>query len=231
MVKKLHVEEQLESLKKLSISSNCLDDLVPQFSMIQKDIDVNVKTQLELNEEKNRIVEYEKQMLLETELKELECDEEILESKYNASILFRNKVLEAESITLESVIDAFNTHLKFYLDHFFDEPISISLSSLTEKDTKAKSRYQLQVNVFYKGMEYDIHQLSGGELNRVIVASTLSFCDIVGSPVVMLDESINNLDSHTAGNVIQVLNNIEGKSILLISHQAITGEFKANLQI
>ena len=116
-----------------------------------------------------------------------------------------------------------------YLDQFFDDPIEVILA--LSSDEKKVNKYQLQLNVNYRGMECDIHTLSGGEKDRVIVAGTLALCEIVNSPLVMLDESIRSLDAETVNNVVQVLNKFDERMVLLISHQVVSGVFNSTLEI
>lgn len=160
---------------------------------------------------------------LQAKLAALQAAEEVAQNRYNASLILKSKVLQAETMAMKGAIDVFNTHMRVYLDQFFEEPFSAQIEF--NHDDKKSTKYQFQTNINNNGNLIEASQLSGGEMNRLVVASTLALCEIINSPLVMLDESINNLDMTTAGMVIQALNNLSNKTVLLISHQAVGGVF------
>lgn len=67
-------------------------------------------------------------------------------------------------------------------------------------------------------------QLSGGEKQRVAIARAL-----VNNPsVIFADEPTGNLDSKTGGDVMEILQNLneqEGKTIILITHETRTARY------
>lgn len=238
MIVKSQLEDRLRQCKiaidgiekKMALGGEFDEDLIKtKLEKLEKVCENWACVQIALEKEKEEVNKYQKYLELKKDMETALLCEKEAENRYNASLLYRSKILEAESMAMESVIDAFNSHLKTYLDQFFDEPITVMLT--LSPDDKKVNKYQLQLCISYKGMDCDIGTLSGGEGNRVVVASTLAMCEIVNSPLIMLDESVNNLDATTAANVIQVLNNMTERTVLLISHQAVTGIFASTVEI
>jgi putative ABC transport system ATP-binding protein len=74
------------------------------------------------------------------------------------------------------------------------------------------------------------HELSGGEQQRVAIARALS-----NKPHLLLaDEPTGNLDSHTSRDILGILENLnqrQGKTIIMVTHDASLAEAYANRTI
>lgn len=214
--------EKLEKMSKKSVTPNeillktQLDELVKKREEWQQ---YTFSTEKEFDHH-NRYNAYMKS-LDELDTKRRDLIE--AEKMHNAAIIYKTKITEARNIVLENVIDLFNNHIKFYVDQFFDDPIIVTLS-VSEKGQK------LTTNINYHGHDYDLSSMSGGERDRILLASTLAFCEIVNSPLVMLDESLRSLDIDSANDIVNVLNGIKERTVLLISHQLVSGLFDYTLQ-
>lgn len=162
---------------------------------------------------------------LETQVEALKGDEKKLRDKYSASLTLKDKILEAESISISNVIDNINTHVHLYLEHFFpDNPITITISAF--KETKGSDKPQINLDIDYRGISHDITMLSGGEISRVILAFTLALAEIQSSPLILLDECTSSLDQELTASVIDGLKeNFADKLVLLIAHQVVQGGF------
>lgn len=235
-VQKAQIKDQISSidmtikeLEKRLKSYDTVDSINQKLEILSQYNESWPNHQVQLHAKKQLIERFTKYRKTQDELEEAINHEKQLEMRHKASLIYRSKILEAESITMENIVDAFNSHLKMYLDQFFDDPIDVVLA--LSSDEKKVNKYQLQLNVNYRGMECDIHTLSGGEKDRVIVAGTLALCEIANSPLVMLDESIRSLDAETVNNVVQVLNKFDERMVLLISHQVVSGVFASTLEI
>ena len=176
-----------------------------------------------------RYKRYETDLILYTRFQEnyntLEVQEASLGSQYTSACLFKDKILEAESIAIFNLVNNINTHAQFYLEKFFpDDPISVRLCAF--KEMKDASKPQINLEIDYKGIEHDLGMLSGGEMSRVILAFTLALAEIHNVSFVMLDESTASLDQELTGTVIEGLKeNFTGKLIILIAHQVVQGAF------
>jgi len=137
-----------------------------------------------------------------------------------------NYVKEAETRSIFDFIDHLNTHAGMYIEEFFpDEDISVQL--VTNKELKkGKDKIGLFFEVNYKTMKGDIDFLSGGQRDRVNLAFTLAFSELVDNRILLLDECISSLDSETSDIVIDTLKNkYKGKMVLCVAHQVNTGVF------
>ena len=120
-----------------------------------------------------------------------------------------------------------NSHASIYIEDFFpDEDISVSL--VTNKELKSgKDKVGLFFEVNYKTMmKCDIDCLSGGQKDRINLAFTLAFSEMVNNRILLLDECISSLDAETSDTVIETLRDkYKGKLILCVAHQVNTGMF------
>ena len=173
--------------------------------------------------------DYEKSLnnykLLDKKVQDIQKQEIKARKRHGASCLFRDKILETESIAIANMIENINSHSQLYLDHFFpDNPISVKLS--TFKEGKSGDKPCINLEIDYKGIEHDLSMLSGGEMSRVILAFTLALAEIHNSPLILLDESTASLDQDLTSSVINGLKeNFSNKLVVLIAHQVVQGVF------
>jgi DNA repair exonuclease SbcCD ATPase subunit len=159
-------------------------------------------------------------------VEELKNQEEQSRKRYEAVCILKQKINEAESISLINIINSINSHVQVYLDLFFPtDPMSARLSS---KDEKA----EIKINIEYKGIEMDIHMLSGGELSRVVLAYTLGLGEIFNIPLLLLDECTASLDQELTNVVIDgIKSNFTDKLVVMIVHQAVSGLFDRTITL
>ena len=161
----------------------------------------------------------------ETKVEDLSKKEKETKKEYAAATELKDKILEAESIAMINIIESINTHARVYLDAFFtDNPICVQLQPF--KETKKNTKPQINIEIEYKGMEADMTMLSGGELSRVILAYTLALAEMFNTPLLLLDECTASLDQELTSTVFEAIReNFNGKLIIIIAHQVITGTF------
>lgn len=167
-----------------------------------------------------------KQKVINLQQKEIED-----KKNYTASVVLKEKVLEAESIAIQNIIDSINTHSQIYLDYFFpDNPIIIRLS--TFKETSKSIKPQINIEIDYKGNETDLNSLSGGELSRVILAFNLALSEMFSSPILMLDECTASLDQELTTIIFDTIKeNFKDKLVLIVAHQVIEGTFNEVIKL
>jgi ABC-type dipeptide/oligopeptide/nickel transport system ATPase subunit len=202
-------------------------------SIIENENDILIHTSnLEQIDKYNRYIsDLEKYSEFKNKVIDLENKEKEDRKKYNAAILLKEKILEAESISILNIIETINNHSQVYLDYFFpDNPILVKLQSF--KETKKDNKPQITIDIDYKGMETDLESLSGGELSRVILAFTLALSEIFNSPILLLDESTASLDQESTTIVFDAIKeNFKNKFVLIVAHQVVLGIFDNIIKI
>ena len=184
-----------------------------------------------INEYNNYSKALEKYSEFKNKITDLENKEKEDRKKYDASVLLKEKILEAESIAILNIIETINNHSQVYLDYFFpDNPIIVKLQSF--KETKKDNKPQIIILIDYKGNETDLASLSGGELSRVVLAFTLALSEIFNSPILLLDESTASLDQDSTTIVFDAIKeNFKNKLVLIVAHQVVLGIFDNIIKI
>lgn len=143
-----------------------------------------------------------------------------LESQLTGFLGLKTMIARAEVKAENTVIETINEHTAYYLDTFFTEH---KMTAIIE--TSPESKFTNLID--YKGNQYSsINELSGGEFDRVTLASVCGINSMLNSPILLLDESLASLDSETNTEIISFLKELsENKLILVCSHEAVTGIF------
>lgn len=127
----------------------------------------------------------------------------------------------AEGKVLSKFIDTINHNLGVHLDAFFTDPMSVVIKSFNENDKPV-----INMEIFYKGIEIDVANLSGGEYDRLNLALTMTFNEISKSGVLILDESLASINQELATEIIMHLKeNYTDKLVWMTQHQAVKGMF------
>jgi len=231
---------------------NMKEEHIQKYQIIQEEKSIlslidEYKTEIENNEEKRKeelqklekldeynkyIEELNKYNDFFKKIEDLIKQEEEIKNKYNSAKVFLEKITETESIALVNLIDKINSHAQIYLESFFpDNPINVILSSFKETTNKiTKPKINLEIN--YKGSDYDLNDLSGGEVARVILAFTLALAEIFDVPLIMLDECTASLDIESTAIVFDTIKEyFKNKNIIVVAHQCTEGIFDNVIQI
>ncbi len=101
--------------------------------------------------------------------------------------------------------------------------LPLSYSKIPEAEWDSRARAAVEAVGLGHRMEHEPAELSGGEKQRVAIARAL-----VNNPeVIFADEPTGNLDSKSGKvvmSIIQKLNMVEGRTIVLITHETATAE-------
>ena len=164
-----------------------------------------------------------------TLLKEKEAVETALKIVHNKLLGFRglnSLCKKADIASTDATIADINFNASFYTKELFVDPIQVALSRV-RTTLKGAKRDGMTTNVVYKGAVYsNLDQLSGGERQRCNLAFILGVNDIVGSPFLLLDECLNNLDGETHAIILDFLRQTcQGKLILVVAHEAAVAKF------
>jgi DNA repair exonuclease SbcCD ATPase subunit len=141
-------------------------------------------------------------------------------------------VKDAETRSIHQFIDSLNKHAGLYIEDFFpDEDIRVEL--VTNKELKSgKDKLGLFFDVSYKTIKGDIDFLSGGQRDRVNLAFTLAFSELVQNKMLLLDECISSLDSETSDTVVDTLKEkYKGKLVICVAHQVNTVVYDTVLHV
>ena len=170
--------------------------------------------------------ERERQKKLKEELKTTKTTAQEMKHRTTGASILRAKIKEAEGLCLLSFVQSIQGEVQMYLDEFFSkDPLSLQLS--TQKiSKKGTSKPEINITIDYKGRECDPSSLSGGELQRVILAFTLAFTERFNLPFLLLDECTSNLDQELTSEVVHVVKKYQhSRPILLVAHQVVLGIF------
>jgi DNA repair exonuclease SbcCD ATPase subunit len=229
-LKNNHIEKY-QTINNVEKINQEIKDKDNQIITYENDIQTHTLNLNQINKYNRYIQDFEKYSDFKNRILDLETQEKEHRKKYNAAILLKEKILEAESIAILNIIETINNHSQVYLDHFFpDNPILVKLQ--TFKETKKDNKPQITIDIDYKGMETDLSSLSGGELSRVILAFTLALSEIFNSPILLLDESTASLDQDSTTIVFDAIKeNFKNKFVLIVAHQVILGIFDKIIKI
>jgi DNA repair exonuclease SbcCD ATPase subunit len=163
------------------------------------------------------------------ELEDKEIDDT---TRLNSSDILTNIIKKAEAIAIQNIINNINIYVRTYIDIFFsDEPMTIELHPF-KSDKKGNKKPQINLYIYYKEMECDINTLSGGELQRVIVAFSLALSEMYNTPFILLDECTSNLDQDSTNAIISgIKSQLGDKLVILIAHQVVSGIFDKTINI
>lgn len=167
---------------------------------------------------------YQKHQKQKKELANLIEHEKIYSERVRASYRLKDIIAGAEKMAIINMINTINDYAARYLELFFTEnPITVRLELIKTEKTEKET---IGIIIYYKDMEADISILSGGELQRTVIAFNLALAEIYAVPLVLLDECTSNLDQELTETVIKGIKYTNlNKSVILIAHQVVSGIF------
>ena len=132
---------------------------------------------------------------------------------------------EVTNHALQELADRISMTTNQIVGELFEDPIYVELKLFRELKSKDKTKSQFNIEVRYKGCTYDnLKRLSGGESNRVSLALTLSLARVSNSPVLFLDECMNNMNGSIRELCIKVIRRYSShKTIINICHDIVEG--------
>jgi DNA repair exonuclease SbcCD ATPase subunit len=154
------------------------------------------------------------------------------EAQKLSTFLERSRQVEIEA--LEITVALLNVEIKRYLDIMFpEEPISVEFKTIRESKTKADAKTMTcSMSIFYRNAVYASHsQLSGGEADRVSLSMMLALGSLLGSNIIMLDETLNTLDRNAKIQIVELLKQVVGdtKMCFVVSHEGVEGVYDGTM--
>lgn len=203
---------------------------------------ISMKIDLELEDKLNKNKEYYKECLEKhkkcKDARSVYSKQQELEKNRNNLITIYGRMTSAEKLRstaakletsfLQSTIDSVNQALQEILPNIFNDPINVELSLYKETKSTKKTRICFNLIINYKGTMYDsIHQLSGGEGDRVSLSVILALNRVNNSPFLLLDECISSLDGDLKERCINMIQaSIPAtKSVISVSHDCVEGYY------
>ena len=190
---------------------------------VYKDLNFEKEEQenIELRE-RIKYVEYKQECdKLENERKQVEDEFKTFEKNSIRCSTILAGIDYAESKMLSKFIDTINHNLSIHLDAFFTEPITVLIKAFKENDKPL-----INLEIYYKGNETELSNLSGGEYDRLNLALILTFNYLSQSRVLILDESLSSINQELSTEIIMHLKeNKANKLIWMTQHQAVKGMF------
>jgi DNA repair exonuclease SbcCD ATPase subunit len=180
-----------------------------------------------INKENERYTEIQQLINISSETKQKISD------RLRCLVKLREHVKNAEQKCISDFIESLNHHASLYIEEFFpDEDIKVELKTTQETKSTGKEKIALNFELNYRQITGDLSYLSGGERDRINLAFTLAFSEIVNNRLLLLDECISSLDSETTNIVLENLKEkYKGKLVILVSHQANLGFFDEVIEL
>jgi DNA repair exonuclease SbcCD ATPase subunit len=218
-------------------NSKTLEDRVAKITLAVSDTNIAIQSQRRILDSVADYEHYQATLLeidgIHSKIEETESRMAVLERRLEGAYGLEEAEKEAEILALEETVSSINEHAKIYLDQMFSDPIMVRLECIKDKG-KGGPKLQLNTVIDYKGDTYDdIEELSGGERQRSDIAFLLAVNDMLGSPFLILDECLNELDASINTEVLSLIRDMCGgtKLILVISHEAVRGVFDDDIPV
>ncbi len=218
------LQAKLESLKIEIDNLGFMDQTIPCLEKLLEKINSGLKYHEKMTEYNSFHIQFKKYKKVKQTLNNFILSKESTERTYLKTLVFKQKVIEAEHESLQFMVNIINTHLSILLQDFFSEgfgdPIQIYLELISDK------RPQVNTVINYKGNKVDYKSLSTGEYARVKLAFDLTFKEILGENIIMLDECTANLDQDLSTKIFnRIKATFPSKTILVVAHQVVKGTF------
>lgn len=183
-----------------------------------------LKTELPLLRETLEVARtVEKRSALEKEIKLVEADLLLLTE-------IKSKAQDLQAQTLEENLEAFNITLNQILSEFFTDPLQLHIE-LFRKLKNGHLKPEVNLRLYYRGLVYEeIGALSGGELDRISLALSLTVATLVPAPLVLLDECFGALQQDLRELCLETLKKIGGTTFV-IGHEEIEGFYDHVVEI
>lgn len=222
-IKKFGEEENIDGL--LKDNNEKLDSLTKKLSKYKDN-------QLQLERYNQYETDYHEYKTWCEKYDALQKDEIDMSNKVCSANMLRDCIADAQALSMQGVMSRIEDIVQDYLDLFFvDDPLAVKINAFKE-DKKKKVKAQVNVSIDYKGMECTTGMLSGGELQRVMLAFNLAMSEIYNLPFILLDETMSNLDEDTTQTIVDGIKERCGdKLIVIIGHQVVSGVFDKIIDI
>jgi ABC-type lipoprotein export system ATPase subunit len=168
---------------------------------------------------------------LESELETVDVKVRKCESEVSSFKQVKRLLEESRILFLNGRIEDVNESLAKYVDPLFVKvPVSVRFATVkVMRKRKNEAKLEFHTRIAYKGKEFtDVSDMSGGEMTRISIASTLAFASTSASPFLILDESINSIESDVRTEALEQLSDCaraSNKALIMVCHTEPIGSF------
>ena len=206
------VEERKNQLQKVIIQKETIEKQLNDFviSIAEKQeerkklekekekIDINTTARLEKNHEAMKQYHHDIDLLV-NEFKEHQLERQKLEEQEiilgNLYTIFSKELL---LLVLQDHLPVINDIVNSYLSQIVEYQINLQLKNDADK-------LELEAKIIDQKWERDTKSLSWGQRIILKLVRMLAISSYINSPILFLDETINNLDADTVGKVADML--------------------------
>ncbi|MCX6823228.1 MAG: hypothetical protein NTX91_04550 [candidate division SR1 bacterium] len=186
-MKQATIDQEAQQKEILAISEK-IQTLQPEKLQKIENITVTIKeTQRDLQVLINEFKD------IQIEVKGLQEEEKLLNELYN---IFAKELL---LMVLQDSLPVLNDIINNYLTQVVDYQIKFAL------EKTSSDKLELAATIIDEKGEREIKSLSGGQMIILKLVRMLSISSYIHSPILFLDETINNLDAETVGKVADLL--------------------------
>lgn len=155
--------------------------------------------------------------------KKIEHQIKRLQSKYDKKStlldtynVLKMNVQKAQHMYIQNYVDNINSRLNDYISNVFND-ISVSLTTTKKNKTNQNERMLLNMNIMKGVDEFDIDCLSHGQISKLSICLMLVMSEILNHNIIILDETLSNIDEETRDIILDMLKST-GKTVILVSH-------------
>jgi DNA repair exonuclease SbcCD ATPase subunit len=184
-----------------------------------------------ISEWEKEMADYNRQKPLWDKLQGAKSAEDVAARAYATAEKLLADCLEAEHVTLQSVVNGINRDLEEYTGAFFDNSLDMFLST-TKETASGDKRFLIDVKIKRNGEDVPLDCLSGGEFDRCALALFLAFNRATGAKLLLLDEALSSLHAESVEEIMDVVREkFADKLVIVTLHQANTGLFDSVIKI
>lgn len=135
-----------------------------------------------------------------------------LDSPVEGAILFEGKDIREQGYSYHRM-----HHISLVFQNYNLIDYLSPLENIRLVNKKASKDTLLELGLDESQINRNVLQLSGGQQQRVAIARSL----VSEAPVILADEPTGNLDSKTAGDIIELLKSLaekKGKCVIVVTH-------------
>lgn len=130
-------------------------------------------------------------------------------------------LVDKESWVIRTALSSVNAVLEAVCGEIFDEPIMVSIESFKTLADGKSSRANVNIKIVYNGVLYKSYKkLSTGQTNRLTLALSIAFSQLVPSRLVLFDEILNRVSEEQRVCAVECMRKyLVNKQVLYIGHK------------